>query len=145
MKKILIIFVLLFTVKAGAQDTEPNQRQFFLNGWRYLNGNDSILNPHKFTYNFHWGSSMSLMKAFGFNVAHVNSEVYIDNIYRFLDPELDKILDSTWLILNIPRIGHHWDGYKPLYSMCIRYEPTLRIDSAKSINTLQNRHLIIFI
>jgi hypothetical protein len=110
MKKILILFVLLFTVKAAAQDTEPNQRQFYLNGWRYLNGNNSLLNPHKFTCNFHWGSSMSLMKAFGFNVAHVDSEV--DNGasgLRFLDPVIDNILDSTWLILNIPCIGHHWE------------------------------------
>ncbi len=130
MRKILLFVFLLFTVKAVAQDYEPYQRMYYYQGWRYLDGNDSLFNPRNFTFNFHWDGSKTISEKFGFRVMHVNSEVPSGTgALRFLDPELDQIADSSWLILNIPRIGHHWSGYKPLYSMCIRYEPTLKIDS----------------
>lgn len=129
----IFLFILIFSIEAVAQDSEPAQRQFYYRGrgWGYFNGNDSYLKPDNFIFNFHWDHSPAIIRSFGFNAVHIESEVNNgQGGLRFIDPDLDRLSDSSWLILNVPHIGHHWDGYKPLYSMCIRYEPTLKIDSS---------------
>jgi hypothetical protein len=139
MKK--IIFILFLTsIQIFAQDFEPQQAVFDINGnANYLISADSALfKQNNMILGWHWGGDTSMTSALRMNQKHFQSPGYYGNPTQYNHFPASELLVNQNLILCTPVVGWHWSRFFPAQSMSMQFEPTLRITKPDSFITRAN-------
>jgi hypothetical protein len=140
MKKLIILVMIISTSYFSlAQDLEPTQHKFYIDGdSTFISADSSKFLQNKILIGWQWCQGRSMSKSLLMSQAHCSNPAYYgpgDSTYG--DVDTTDFADSVDLVLNIPVISEHF-GYSPLHSTSFKYEPTLQIINPGSFTIKQN-------